>query len=295
MIINLVWAIDPSTCFEYDYIHELFTDIPLQEHILVDWNLPPLPNAVIVFNHSIDYKTLFTHYATTPYGAVHLSDETLEDDFSFYDDAACKFVIRTYLHPIAFFHDKVLTIGLGYKRGFRTCPTNTRDRYYNWSFAGNIHDETRTAAIAEFQHIAPYRLHTTSSGFNAAEGLNIAEYRALMEDSRFVLCLIGQGNIDTFRFYEALEAGAIPVVLARTPQQPVIPSYWHGIFGTSELPFIIGESWDRCASLMLSMLQKKESYTKCAAACRRLWHETKRGWHRNIATLCESAFHLSGG
>jgi hypothetical protein len=298
-MMNLVWAIDPDTCFETHWIHELFQDVQYGE-FKMDALSPVIRNSVIIFNHSIDYKSLFNMYARldVPYGVVHLSDETLEDDVSFYNDPQCKFVIRTYLHPVAFFNPKVLTIGLGYKKGFKRdneYDTTPLERYYNWSFAGNIHDETRLNAIKPFMNTLPYKLHTTATGFNSPEGLDIHAYRDLMNDSRFVPCLIGQGNIDTFRFYEALEAGAIPVVIARTPQQPVIPSYWHGIFKDSELPFIIGDTWDTCVGMMQIMLQKKEKYIESVYACKMLWEQTKHKWRRRIAELCEAAFHLSGG
>lgn len=48
-----------------------------------------------------------------------------------------------------------------------------------------------------------------------------------------MLCPVGHYNLDTFRVYEALEAGAVPVVLSTSQDQDY--GYFEGLFGvTSE-------------------------------------------------------------
>ena len=60
--------------------------------------------------------------------------------------------------------------------------------------------------------------HITQS-FGGPEALDVQAYADLLADTVFALCPRGNVSVDCFRVYEALEAGAIPVVEeeGRTP------------------------------------------------------------------------------
>jgi hypothetical protein len=48
--------------------------------------------------------------------------------------------------------------------------------------------------------------------FNDPQGLSTKSYAELLNQTKFALCPRGNFSVDTFRFYEALEAGTIPIV-----------------------------------------------------------------------------------
>lgn len=291
MKVNLVWRIRPDGLFETQWIRELFAigDIDYEEVFDLD-GTAVVPRAVIVFNHSVDYETYFKKYesAGVRYGAIHLSDETLGDSYDFYDHKSCIFVFRNYHHPIISGKYKhVVTLGLGYKSGFaRVGDTTTSPRYYHWSFAGNIHTPERLGCLTPMMSLVPYKVHTTNAGFNAAAGLSVQEYRALMDDSKFVICPIGQGNIDSFRVYEALEAGAIPVVLASTSVQPYQPSYWHAVFPwmrAQTIPMVIHRNWEDAEKAMRDILQNKTTYEDLRQEVATFWSTAKKIWGQTLA------------
>lgn len=294
-MIKLVWRVHPDGLFETQWIRELFAKGGIMYEEVQDLKGEHVYHkAVIVFNHSIDYESYFQKYenAQVPYGAIHLSDEMLSDTTRFYGHRMCKFVFRNYHHPIVLSKYKhVVTFGLGYKSGFarNTPPVPGAMRYYNWTFAGNVHTPERLQCVSPFLTTVPYHVHATTQGFNSASGLNTEAYRALMDQSKFVLCPIGQGNIDSFRVYEALEAGAIPIVLSSTPIQPYSPSYWHAMFPwmrASVLPMVIHTNWTAAAETVRSILQNKATFEDIQSQMIAFWEDAKKIWGLSLANYC---------
>jgi hypothetical protein len=93
------------------------------------------------------------------------------------------------------------------------------DKRLNVSFAGGVHSSERVfasdvaAALGVSHGYAGWGLHSASA-------LSTEEYFQLLLSSKFVLAPTGHVNLECFRFYEALSAGALPVVPSSTPYQP---------------------------------------------------------------------------
>ncbi len=172
----------------------------------------------------------------------------LADNTDFYDFSSCKFVFRNYYRPTLAINPKVTAFALGYKSGFweayagkPAAQISITDRLLAWSFAGTPHHPDRSHALREFTAARPFHMHLCSY-FGAPDALSTQQYRDLILQSKFVPCPVGHGNLDTFRIYETMEAGAVPVTLARNPLTPDLPCYWAKIFG-QDPPFIAGNSF----------------------------------------------------
>jgi hypothetical protein len=290
-MIELVWLLDPNGMFEKDWIEYLFKDIPhsqyTDDHEDVRYRCP-----VFILNASMPYESYLLEYAEerTPFGVIHLSDETLVDTCNYLDLDMCVFAIRNYHHPLHSQHSKMITVGLGYKTGFHD-PTNpqslsvrSRDPWFHWCFIGAVHHQARHDAITTFLPIKPYILSVHTAGFNAHH-LTIQQYKNTMLLSKFALCPIGQGNLDTFRVYEALEAGCVPVVLSKTIEQPYSPSYWHALFmlpSSSDIPFVMGNTWTECYQMMETLLQDPVKYYDLQAKMTQFWDSHKESWKQSI-------------
>ena len=73
----------------------------------------------------------------------------------------------------------------------------------------------------------------------------ICSYRQMLLDSVWVLCPGGFVHPETFRFYETLEAGSLPVLQTH--------SYWLYLFATELPPFpLISEPGDICKLIEMS-------------------------------------------
>jgi hypothetical protein len=286
---KLVWLVPGKQLFEYDWIHELFpSNLEDVQSSPSDPNAYSYEDPIYVFNHSIDYETFFAS-CDTPYAAVHLSDETLGDTAEFYKSPLCRFIVRTYIHPLHSNNPKVVTIGLGYRSRF-TEYIKDKSRYYHWNFAGNIHDQHRNKAVQMFTSLIPYQLHTTQEGFNSSSNLPLSTYVEWMCSSKFTLCPVGQGNLDSFRVYEACEAGSIPIVLGNTAAQNYHPhSYWKYMFPIwfGEIPFVIGNTMEECLKKVQHILQDPSILEQYQQKLGLFWKNAKTHWKQTIK------YHLS--
>jgi hypothetical protein len=193
------------------------------------------------------------------FGIISLSDEGLADSAAQYQHPNLRFVMRNYYHPrLQDVPGNVYTFGLGYKRGFwdgynGKAPglRTVAERRYVWSFAGTMHHAERRAVLARFKQLTPNRVVETS-GFGAKDGVDTRGYRDLLLDTIFVLCPYGNVNLDTFRLYEAMEAGAIPVTLKQNTllldKFQTHGNYWMHVFTPNRhmhtAPFIAVDTWE---------------------------------------------------
>jgi hypothetical protein len=107
-----------------------------------------------------------------------------------------------------------------------------------------------------------------TSGFHAADNLPVERYRQIMDDSIFVPCPAGNAVVESFRVWEALEAGCIPIVERRGNFD-----YFATAFGPHPLP-IVG-TWQEAPEL-LRRLQADKSWLRVGSACAAWWEATQR-------------------
>lgn len=292
--LKLVWLVDAQETFEISWIKTLLGSLSYTE--IFDNELDTIyENALIVFNHGVNYEDYFAIYEEerTAFGAIHISDETLGDTCEFLSYDTCKFVFRNYHHPVHSFHPKVTTFGLGYKSGFEKIPQIFQQQpWYHWCFAGAMHNVERLNALKAFESHTPYLLIATGNEFNASGNVDLDHYRLMMDHSKFGLCPIGNCNLDTFRFYEVLEAGCIPVVIDNSKDQPYdkwnLISYWHALFkGENEsFPWIHANSWDECSRIVSEILADPERYHHMRAKAKVFWEKWKNKWSLQLQSAC---------
>jgi len=125
-------------------------------------------------------------------------------------------------------------LGDGWAWSYREhLPADPLDKPLNWFFAGQISHRSRQelAGALSRRRRGDGRVIETA-GF--MEGVDIAEYAAGMVAAKVAPCPAGPQTPDTFRLFEALEAGCIPIVES--------PEYWQTLFG-DEHPLPVLRSW----------------------------------------------------
>ena len=300
----VVWAIPLDGLFERDWLGYLFEGLA-ERHVDASSlispgvELGPGEFPVVVLNRSIDMGAALARLcADSCFGVVHLSDEFLRDDCGFYDWPTCAFVIRNYFKPELAGKPRVLQVAVGCKRGFEAALTaidasgDIDHKEHDWCFMGDLDKSGRGEAIQEVQAAFSGRssfLHV-SHGFNGSDCLATDAYASRMARSVFCLCPTGNYNLDTFRLYEALEAGSIPVTLARTAAQPFRPSYWHMLFDLPDgarLPFVAGEDWSQNVREMKLLLESPAEAEAVRERCMVFWNTYKLNLKREIAEFVE--------
>jgi GR25 family glycosyltransferase involved in LPS biosynthesis len=144
---------------------------------------------------------------------LHASDESCKADVSLYNHPAVRSVFRNYWRPDCI-SDKVLTLPLGYLngKGGSGKVLVSSQRPVVWSFAGAIDRAGRAEALDLLKgRYSNYKVHLTPT-WGTDKNLEAASYLAMLQECKFVPCLDGFFNTESYRFYEALESGALPIV-----------------------------------------------------------------------------------
>lgn len=126
---------------------------------------------------------------------------------------------------------------------------HTEDRPLDWSYAGQVNHPRRTKCLDEMENL-PNGRSVRTEGFT--QGLPRPDYFELMASSKLVPCPSGPTTPDTFRMWEALEAGCLPIVDAKTPGD-LVPGYWEFLIGGTP-PFPVIESWTAVDELVPDLL-----------------------------------------
>jgi GR25 family glycosyltransferase involved in LPS biosynthesis len=189
--------------YEQSWLNEIFGAITFKPFNEVNnsWFVVQRPHVETYNNH---FRVL--NSKNINFKVLHLSDEFGIDDISFYKLPACELVIRNYIRPDTNLSN-VITIPLGFH--YKSTSNKTfSDRKLAWSFHGTewFNRKDKLEMLSEF---LPYNCHLTPE-WNHSSMTKEEKYISTLNDSKFCPVLRGN-NFETFRMYECLEAGSIPI------------------------------------------------------------------------------------
>ena len=182
---------------------------------------------------------------------LHLSDEFLQDDVGFYELNGCVGVVRNYVR--GGLSKKVITIPLGYHWNLREGHKNPLKltphlpfRLQEWSFFGTDWNGRKT--LLQPLMTAPFRNRAEFyPAWNDPSAIQREEYIGHMLNSIFVPCPDGM-NPETYRLYETMECGAMPVIVKTTQNAEFVEWLTENV---SILPL---SSWEEAVKLMQHLL-----------------------------------------
>ena len=237
------------------------------------------------------------------YGVISILDECLENYMGYATSKNCKFIIRGYFHP--HINSLLSSLGMGHKLlhiypgvsdtflkesrkiNLRSMPTQT------WCFAGE-NKPSRESFLEEFKELAGGKVILTREGFERDDkkktALNTHDYCNLLKNSVFAPCPTGWVNIDTYRFYEALHAGCIPVVLRNACPEKSKLSYWEAKFLPSQqLPIIQANSWKEAREICEELVTNNSAIER-RQECQFFWSCLINHWRIKIERLFEESW-----
>ena len=219
----------------------------------------------------------FTQFRGKNAWLVHLSEETYEGGYHNYEHF--RGVFRCYWS--SFFNPlRVMAIPLGYPAGFvggAGAPGAAR-RPYLWSFLGSSSRASRPEMIAALKPLAPHFLHLTDRG---VERLGRPEYEQLLRDSIFAPCPMGNVNLESYRVYEALECGAIPIVEKR-----IGLDYFTSLLGKHPMPAFT--TWRQAARFVARIRGNPGALDALQRECMEWWRAYKTGLTERMARFFEA-------
>ena len=141
---------------------------------------------------------------------IHLGDEGGTEDTNLIYNY-CKHVWRTFGLPKYFNNHKITCIPIGYKSGLNLQNKEIIKRKFLWSFMGTIHGSSRYDLIHQNGNLKPHFINKTSN-FASEESLDTEKYYAILHDSIFIMVPHGYVHPESYRLYEALESGCVPII-----------------------------------------------------------------------------------
>lgn len=104
---------------------------------------------------------------------------------------------------------------------------------YLWSFVGQVQNPFRQACVDVLKTLPDGFLHVADAFGGEKNGIEYQEYLDIMCQSYYVICPAGSMCVDSFRLYEAIECGAIPITDGRSPRDSEDFHYWDEVTPSS--------------------------------------------------------------
>lgn len=143
------------------------------------------------------------------------------------------------------------------------------------AFAGQVTHERREAAVAAIAGLDRVTEVHPSAGFT--QGLAPPDYVSLLCRSQVVACPSGPVHPDTFRIYETIEAGAVPIVDGYAPGFD--HAWWPGWQWGGEVPFPVITDWADLGAVVDEVLA---DWDTIAARCGAWWLDRCRDLRRRL-------------
>lgn len=254
---------DSLNAYERGWIEELMgKEQPFLVETISFQDPAPTDTPIVILQrpYTERYNALFLKWNQqgVNFYVFHLSDEFAKDTLEFYTFPHCLGVVRIYQRkdiPVEA-KDKVMVIPLGYHwtvAGGSDNPIEKTPRlpFRNvvWSFYGTSWQD-RDLKLKSLQEIQPNSLRLVDT-WESPDKLTKNQYIAILLDSVFVPCPPGN-NPETFRLYEALECGAIPLYVKSQGDDTYIE--WL----QNELGLLPVSNWEEAKHLVQHLYKEKE-------------------------------------
>lgn len=260
---------------EYSWLRELCGDgLETVENLPVDHEpLSTGPVFILIHPHMEEYLRVFSTYQALdkPFYVIHLSDEGCQDPVDWYTMSACKGVVRCYPRADCK-QEKVLTIPLGPYRRAKEQKLLTQ-RNLVWTFFGTKW-KNREALLEPWKGVTP-NAHTFYDSWMDAKNLSADAYSKLCLNSMFVPCPRGQ-NVETFRFYEALDHGCIPIYV----REPGDDEYFNLI--SKHLPMINFANWIQPLGFIQNLFKNTQVFMQYYQEMSTAWIRWKKQLHEQV-------------
>lgn len=110
---------------------------------------------------------------------------------------------------------------------------------YLWSFVGQVQNPFREKCVDVLRSLSG----TVNEGFmytvegfgGQGNGLDYQTYLNICAQSKYIICPAGSMCVDSFRLYEAMECGAIPITDRRSPRDAEDFDYWKEVYPNNEI------------------------------------------------------------
>jgi hypothetical protein len=208
----------------------------------------------------------------------HVGDEWYDPHYGRYSNFSG--IFRNYASS-AFNPSFVMGLPLGYYN-FRPQISQisaATSRKYAWCFLGQLNKASRPEMARALSSIGPNLIHATDSPQSPC--FTVETYHRALFDSVFVPCPMGNVNLESFRVYESLECGAIPILETR-----LTLDYFRLTLGNHPLP--IFRSWNAAAQYIRGLMADPALLLAKQEECATWWQQYKAGLKGRVREFLHS-------
>ena len=312
MRVQLLWGCDPARQFEVAWLRHLLSPdlagesqwwgpanglpkvdpgaIPvLVESGLLCLERAPAPERLAQQAHERQAR-LAALQRVGGYGVVHLSDEEGLDAPAWYGLLPPQVPIwRNFWHPHLAANPKVRSFPIGPRQLFLIPPpeglASASQRPFPWAFMGTLWPSgSRRLAVSLFLRGLPAGLYF--GGRHFGQGLPLEQYRANLLTSVFALAPEGDRHLDTFRLWESLCCGCIPLLVEHRATSGPLLSAPH--------PLPVFASWLEALAFAQRQLADPAGLDVLQAQIQTWWQRNQQGLRKALRDSLVSPDLLAG-
>ena len=198
---------------------------------------------------------------------IHLGDESSTYDLSLIYHKF-NFVWRGFCSNRYINNKKVSCLPIGYKSG-TFFKNEISERKYKWAFIGTPHKSSRHDLLFQLSDIEPSFSHKTEE-FNK-KIIEADKMSSILSSTEFVPSPNGFVHPETYRVYEALECGCIPIVENAY-------KYYDRLFPGN--PFLKVDKWIEAKHVIMEWGNEQTKQKR--KECKTWWNKYKRRWQEFI-------------
>lgn len=280
--INIIWYDGFFGCWDHGLLASVFeSDSRFVQHNTKERLV--FDEAIIIMGKPKDFDSVTEHLNKFKRGIVILtSDEDSEWDWRSVIPKHLTVWTQYYFHNKQEIKERLL---LGFPTRLKDFSIDTSiERIYSCSFVGQVQNPYRQKCIRELKKI-PNAFIQIADGFGGVNGLEYQDYLNILCQSKVVLCPSGSMCTDSFRVYEALECGALPIVEPRSPRDMPGFNYWRE--ANPELHYLgilpCVEDWKDISFILKDEIWIKERTEQCQIWWTEYKYELK---YKLLTALC---------
>ena len=278
---NLIAIWQSKKPHELPWIEDVFGDL-IAKHVF-DGNHEVVLDDAILFDGFIKRvpQDYYRRFAGRNAFLVHFLDETYEGGYERYEHF--RGVFRNFWST-AFNPRRVFTLPTGYRNPAKPqfkmfAPASKRK--YLWSFDGELQKSSRLDAVKALRRVEPHFLRDTGPTYERPTLNFTPEYQEVLSDSAFAPSPMGNVTLETFRMYEALELGSIPLIETRRTYP-----YFEQVLGRHPLPSF--ERWSDATAFVERYTHDPAGLDALQQSCVEWWTDFKVGLSRRAGEFIAS-------
>ena len=259
----------------YSWILNLLSKLEIE--IINDTQNLDENESIIIVDHMISSKETFYFELSSKVKKIfliHLGDEggAEKKDLIY---SLCEHIWRTFSLPMFKDFKNVTSIPIGYKSDPLKEKIKILKKNYKWSFLGTTHGSSRYDLLDKHKKIKPNFINLTAD-FSGKRSMDTDDYYRILNNSVFAPIPHGYFHPETYRLYEALETGSIPII-----ENPF--NFFDNFLPNNPLPSV--NNWEDSSIIIKKYLENEKEIEVLGNKIKDWWTQYKENLRKTFLII----------